>query len=74
MIDLLKLNGEVREAILSHRDMENAHPERVKNLFDNMSVEEAFESFCSWHGIINYAPMLISALDSIKKAAGKENA
>lgn len=33
-----------------------------------MSPEEAFEHFCEWNGILNFAPSLIKAIDGLRAA------
>lgn len=34
---------------------------------ESMSADDLFAEYCNWHGLIHWAPTLISALDSIKQ-------
>lgn len=73
MIDVNELNDEVRESILNNqfgadRDEEDFDRE-CNELFTSMSVEEAFEFYCSWHGLLGWSGRLIQTLDNIRSAA-----
>lgn len=38
------------------------------------SVEQLFDRYCSYNGIIGYASTLIEVLDALRKAKGENNA
>ncbi len=72
MIDINKLNDDVRESIFNHefgtdRD-EETFKQDCNELFRSMTVEQAFERYCNWHGLINWSGRLIRALNNIKES------
>jgi len=68
MKNISALPNSVCDAIIKHLGIEDCSSELQDNRLRELSVEEAFECFCTWHGIINWSDNLIYALDSIRKA------
>lgn len=61
MIDPNKLPPLVKDAIEQNQD---GDPD-----WSTMSANEAFNSWCTWHGFINWSGTISAALDSIRKSA-----
>lgn len=71
MLDLTKLPPQVLDDLKAGWDYAAKPPARqaqiIKNIED-LSVEEAFESFLRYNGIIGFSFKIISALDGIRAA------
>ena len=69
MINLDLLSENVLNDILNSYDYHEMGPEQQKGLLkmlENSSVEELFDRYLSWNGIINYTRQLIDAYEGIK--------
>lgn len=60
-IDPSKLTHSVRDAITQNRD--------GKPNWSTMTQEQAFNYWCIWHGFIEWAPVIKSALNEINNAS-----
>lgn len=68
-IDVNELDDEVRESIINNALGDAPTENEIDTAFQHMSIAEAFDAYCKWHGIIGYAEQLINALDNIRSAA-----
>lgn len=71
-VDVTKLPLYIVE-VLAHRlskddDKGLSVPEVIAKV-NGMSVEEVFDEYLAWHGIIGYTHQLITALKGIERAA-----
>jgi len=39
---------------------------------EELTPDQCFDAYCSWHGLINWSPKLIEALDSLRNARKTE--
>lgn len=65
MIDVSKLPNRILNDIQENTD-------KRRSEIAQMSVEEAFEAYCQWNGIVGYGSQLIEALDLIRAAEIKK--
>lgn len=72
-IDIHKLSDDVREDIAQNQDVGfNDSLSKLDNILKHTSVEEAFNMFLEWNGIVGYTSKLIAAYESIKAAEIKD--
>jgi ribulose-5-phosphate 4-epimerase/fuculose-1-phosphate aldolase len=65
MIDANDLNDNVLSAIQQNK---NWSDDELEARVSGMSVNEAFEAFCEWHGLIGWSATLRKALDNIRES------
>ena len=82
MIDVSKLPEHVIEDIAANLgwtkpEFRGDGPAHAKDKIDiepfkrriaSMTPRDAFVAFCTWHGLIGWGPLLISAIDSLRAA------
>jgi hypothetical protein len=67
MMNIELLDDRILEAIANNQDcLDNPEPK-----LKYMSVDEAFDAFLTWHGIIGYSHMIRRALENIKEACNE---
>lgn len=66
MLNPNSLSDEVRESILQSQGWEDDKDFEEK--LSLLSVDEAFDAYCVWHGLIGYAKQLSDAYKNIKQA------
>ena len=65
MLDVNDLNDQVFEAIFNNMALDEDEAIEKMAL---LSVEEAFDKWLNWHGIIGYTSQIIQALDNLRWA------
>lgn len=61
MLDLRKISVEMTKTLRARGHADQA--------IAAMTPEEAFGEYCKWHGLLNWADILIAALDNLRAAA-----
>lgn len=67
MINVDKLPPDVLSAISANMGAE-ADTAQTRKVISLMTPEEAFQRYCTWNGLLAWAPTLIKALDGIRAA------
>ena len=63
-----RINDRTLQAIKENHELETHTDGEVQEKLKYESVEELFDSFLTWHGIIGYTGMIMNALKDIQEA------
>lgn len=70
-VNLSKVSGLVREAIVNNLDKDGLSVEEQDKALVHSTYKEAMGMFLEWHGILGYTRVICEALDSIRTSCVK---
>jgi hypothetical protein len=68
MLDPAELSPEVLGSIAKNLSDKPMNDDILLAQISELSVHEAFDRYLTWHGIIGYTDMIITALDDLRRA------